>query len=1071
MQHEYEAYHKHTYYSNVFTSDSTVSLSDYANRAKKYGQKVLCSLEHGWQGNYYQAYTICKANDLKLVIGAEAYWVKDRTSTDKSNCHIVILAKNERGRRALNLALSEANLSGFYYRPRLDIPLILSLPKDDVIVTTACIAYWKYDDIDDITRQFAQHFGKNFFLEVQPHNNEKQAALNAHILALRSKLGCSLIAGTDSHFIDEKDASIRDDFLLSKSMQYDDENGWFMDYPDAETLYCRFANQAVLSHDEIVEAMQSTLILRDVEEYDSPVFNDDIKMPTLYPDYTQEQRNEEYLKLVYAGWDEYKVNVPEEKWPDYLREIEYETQTVCDTGMADYFIDNYYIIKKGIENGGMLTRTGRGSGCSYLTNKLLGFSDIDRVSATVHLYPDRFMSKSRVLESKSLADIDHNEYPVEPFAKAQKEVLGEEHSYPMLAYGTLKASAAWKLYAKAQGVPFEIANEISERIKRYELAVKHADEDEKDSIDIVKFIGSEFEDTYQKSKDYLGVITSWSIHPCSYLIYSGDIKEEVGLVRIKDHIVCLMDGKWGEAGHFLKQDHLCVNVVQMIYAMFRSIGREPPTVKELLDMCPPDDEVWNIYERACCLGINQVEKEATSARVAKYKPHNIAELTAFVAAIRPGFASLYKKFENREHYSFGIESLDSLLQTPEMPESWLLYQESIMAVLNYAGIPMGECYTAIKNIAKKRAEKVLAYQQTFRDGMRKRLSREGYSNEKIQETCDTVWQTIEDAASYSYNASHAYCVALDSLYCAWFKAHYPMKFYEQYIRIQETKGDKDKINAAKEEAESHFGIRFAPLRFGQDNRTIHADEEKNEMINTMGSIKGYGVTIGRTFYDCSCKGFTSFIDVLSYLDKNKVKEAKFKPLILIDYFEQFGNQRELLRIAELWDMFKQGEIKSIKRTEIDSNPILKEIVQRYTTSTRKDGKDAALYTFNSEEDVMKCLYDCEKAVFAVGMQDLDMRVKIQNCVDILGYCDIRTGKEEDRRRLLVTEVFPLKTNGALWAYRLATKSLGSGKTARVTVKTDLYNRRPINEGDIIYAAELYKNKAGYWYISDYRIEV
>lgn len=1071
MQHEYEAYHKHTYYSNVFTSDSTVSLADYVSRAKQYGQKVLCSLEHGWQGNYYQAYTLCKTNGLKLVIGAEAYWVKDRTSTDKSNCHIVILAKNERGRRALNLALSEANLSGFYYRPRLDVPLILSLPKDDVIVTTACIAYWKYDDIDDITQQFASHFGNNFFLEVQPHNNEKQATLNAHILELRKRLGCSIIAGTDSHFIDEKDASIRDDFLLSKSMQYDDEAGWSMDYPDADTLYKRFANQAVLSHNEIVEAMQNTLLLRDVEEYDSPVFNDDIKMPTLYPDYTQEQRNEEYLKLVYAGWDEYKVNVPEDKWPEYLREIEYETQAVCDTGMADYFIDNYYIIKKGIENGGTLTRTGRGSGCSYLTNKLLGFSDIDRVSATVHLFPDRFMSKSRVLESKSLADIDHNEYPVEPFARAQKEVLGEEHSYPMLAYGTLKASAAWKLYAKAQGVPFEIANEVSERIKRYELAVKHADEDEKDNIDIVKFIGSEFEEIYQKSKDYLGVITSWSIHPCSYLIYSGDIKEEVGLVRIKDHIVCLMDGKWGEAGHFLKQDHLCVNVVQMIYAMFRSIGQEPPTVKELLDMCPPEDKVWDIYERACCLGINQVEKQATAARAAKYKPHNIAELTAFVAAIRPGFASLYKKFENREHYSFGIESLDSLLQTPEMPESWLLYQESIMAVLNYAGIPMSECYTAIKNIAKKRAEKVLAYQQTFRDGMRERLSREGYSDEKIQETCDTVWQTIDDAASYSYNASHAYCVALDSLYCAWFKAHHPMKFYEQYIRIQEAKGDKDKINAAKEEAEQFFGIRFSPLRFRQDNRNSHADEATNEMINTMGSIKGYGVTIGKILYEAGKHEYATFVDLLAYLDSKGIKEAKFKPLLLIDYFEEFGNQRELLRIADMWDFFKQGTAKSIKRDSVDKNPTLQQILLRYTTHTKKDGSEAASYTFTSPEAVMQCLYDCETEIRKAHMDDLDMKVKIQNCVDILGYCDIRTGKEEDRRRLLVTEVFPLKTNGALWAYRLATKSLGSGKTARVTVEADLYNRRPINEGDIIYAAELYKNKAGYWYISDYSIEV
>ena len=68
MQHEYEAYHKHTYYSNVFTSDSTVSLSDYANRAKKYGQKVLCSLEHGWQGNYYQGQAQTRVTAILLFL-------------------------------------------------------------------------------------------------------------------------------------------------------------------------------------------------------------------------------------------------------------------------------------------------------------------------------------------------------------------------------------------------------------------------------------------------------------------------------------------------------------------------------------------------------------------------------------------------------------------------------------------------------------------------------------------------------------------------------------------------------------------------------------------------------------------------------------------------------------------------------------------------------------------------------------------------------------------------------------------------------------------------------------------
>lgn len=1068
----YQNYHRHSHLTNVRIADSAVTNAAYARRAVELGHGILSSCEHGWQGQYNDVIRLAKENGLKPLVSAEAYWVRDREEKDRSNCHIFIAAMNEKGRRALNDVLSEANLTGFYGQPRLDIPLLLSLPKDDVVVTTACIGYWRYDDIEEITARLHDHFGNNFFLEVQYHNTPAQIELNQRILQLREKLGAQLIMGCDSHYIYPDQAQARIDFLASKGLTYPEEDGWFMDYPDGDTAYQRFANQCVLSHDEILEAINNTNVFLKVEEYDSPVLNDDIKLPSLYPEWTQEQKNEEYMRLVWQGWEAYKKTVPEERWPEYEEEIRKEMQVVIDTYMADYFIIDHEVMKRGKELGGKLTKSGRGSGASFFTNTLLGFSDVDRISASVHMYPERFMSTARILQSKGIPDIDMNEAPTAPFVQAQAEILGQDHSYPMVAYGTMKTSAAWKLYAKSQGVPFEIANAVSEQIKRYELAVKHADEDEKDEIDVNKFISHEYKDIFDKSAEYLGLIASWSIAPCSSLIYQGNIRTEVGLVKIKENVCCLMDGHWAEDGHFLKNDHLKVSVVDLIYKAYERIGREPPSVKELLAMCPPEDPAWDVYANGCTMGINQCEKEGTRARAMKYKPRNISELSAFVAAIRPGGASFYKQFESREPFAYGVKAFDELIQTKEFPYSFLLYQEQVMRALNYAGIDMADCYTAIKNIAKKRAEKVLAYKDTFIKGFRESIMRdENKSEDEAQKLAESLWGVIEDSAGYSFNSSHSYCVALDSLYGAWLKAHHPLAFYETYIRLMEEKGDKDKINAAKEEAESHFGIRFAPLRFGQDNRTIHADEEKNEMINTMGSIKGYGVTIGRTFYDCSRKGFTSFIDVLAYLDKNKVKEAKFKPLILIDYFEQFGNQRELLRIAELWDMFKQGEIKSIKRSAIDGNPTLRDIIQRYTTSTRKDGKDAASYTFHSEEDIMKCLYDCEKAVFAVGMQDLDMRVKIQNCVDILGYCDIRTGKEEDRRRLLVTEVFPLKTNGALWAYRLATKSLGSGKTARVTVKADLYNRRPINEGDIIYAAELYKNKAGYWYISDYSIEV
>ena len=585
---------------------------------------------------------------------------------------------------------------------------------------------------------------------------------------------------------------------------------------------------------------------------------------------------------------------------------------------------------------------------------------------------------------------------------AQKQVLGDDHAYPMIAYGTAKASAAWKLYAKSQGVPFELANEVSEQIKRYETALKHADEDEKEDIDVHKYIDKQYWEVFDKSNDFRGLISSWSIAPCSYLLYQGSIREEIGLVRIKDNLCCLMDGHWAEEYHFLKNDLLTVKVVDLMYKVFDRIGMEPPSVTELLEMCPPNDPAWDVYAKGATIGINQVEKTGTTARVAKYHPTNISELCAFVAAIRPGFASMYKTFESRQPFKYGVKSFDELIQTEEMPNSFVLYQEMEMAALHYAGIPMSECYTAIKNIAKKRVEKVLAYKGTFISGFANAIMRdEGKPEDAAKELAGELWTIIEDSSRYSFNAcvsgdtiirqwntrmetvetmynamhnnthylhevyarhgygygyslapmglyknrivdirfagvqrlykvtlengegtyikctenhkfptpygikelselsvgdelywmsnemiyqikidriapqalrkkiisiedfgeaptydvemaepahnfatetgiitsnSHSYCVSLDSLYGAWLKAHHPVEFYEVFINQMEEKGDKDRAQDAKREAEEYFGIKFLPYRYGQDNRAPIADVEKRIITKSIISV-------------------------------------------------------------------------------------------------------------------------------------------------------------------------------------------------------------------------------------------
>lgn len=1095
-----------------------MTYEDYAKRAVELGHSILSSCEHGWQGRYIECHDLAKQYGLKFLFSAEAYWVWDRHEEDRSNCHIWIGAKNENGREWINEVLSQANEDGFYYQPRLDEELLDLLPAGDVWITTACVAGWKYLDEEEerlkaLWKKLYDKHGDNFMFEVQYHPSERQKELNRYILNLRKEIPAPIIMGCDSHYIEANGAELRSDFLVSKEDRkaYDDEEEWFMDYPDGDTAVQRFREQGVLTEAEIAEAIDRTNCFLEVEEYECDIFDDSLKLFSLHPDWTQEQKNAEYLHLVDEGWQNYKAEVAPDLLSKYEKEIKFETDTVVECHMADYFIDNYHVIRRGKELGGHLTNTGRGSAVSFFTNKLLGFTEVDRIAAKVKMYPERFMTATRILETHSLPDIDFNVAEQDIFAEGQAQVCGRDHAVQMLAYGTQKASAAWKMFAKSQNIDFATANEVSAQIKRYENKLHTVDEEEKDTINIMDYIDKRFHDVYLRSTEYQGIITSWSPAPCAFLLYQGSIRRKIGLVKIKDRICCAMDGHWAEKNHFLKNDLLRVAVVDLINKGYTRAGLKVPTVNELLAMCPPEDPVWDIYRKGCTLGINQVEQPGTASRVGVYAPTNISELCAFIAAIRPGFKSMYKIFESRQDFSYDVKPFDDLLRTDELPQSFCLYQEQQMAVLNYAGFPMSECYAAIKNIAKKRKEKVLAYHERFINAFSKRLvEQENINKTDAAEKAKNVWKIIEDAAQYAFNSSHSYSVSLDSLYGAWLKQHHPLAFYETFMRIMDEKGDKDKLAAAKDEAESYFNIKFPPFKFGQDNRKVTADEENNAISNALTSIKGFNKAAAVALYEIGQEPPKYLSDVLLALRPKSIMKSTTEPLAQISYFSSYGNDREVLNIISLCEEFGYGAKASMPRERVD-NSFLADIVPKYADGLKKDGQPATRYTFTSlqmsalkdekkqlaaalkknptpelEEQliaveqeiaeelkriVAQALRECEDRVLAAGIEDLPFRVKIENQQEILGYVDIRTGKEEDRRLVLVSDFRPLlsKDTGKPWGYACFTQSLGSGKRIRLTLRSRQYDQNPIKNGSIIYVDRCTKNKSGYWYLDQYHL--
>ena len=1035
-------YHKHSYVSNIILADSVVSNEDYCRRAVELGHKIISSCEHGTQGDWHGCHDLAQQYGLKWRYVAEAYFVKDRNPErgDKNNCHIILAAKTKKGIGDLNEALSEANISGYYFRPRVDMEILLSLDPKDVFVTSACLGgVWKYGYIkhedagegepqysydftepDSIVRQLHAHFGDSFMLEIQYHDVEKQKVINRHILDLYRRYGIKMIVGLDSHFVHPDEAELRAQRLEANHIVYENEDGFYMDYPSDDEVFRRFERQGVFHPAQILEAMDNTDIFLTFEDV---ALDKSMKLPTLYPKLTQDERNEKYRQLIRDEWKTYRETVPRDLWPEYLEGIKYEVDTITQTNMSDYFLLSHAFVKEYRAQGGALTLTGRGSAPSYFTNMLLGLSSIDRFRIPVTMYPDRFISKDRLL-SGSAPDIDNNIGDQALGTKCLADIMGEWRSAPMIAFGTLKRLSAWKMYCRAAGVPFEEANEISEMLKKYELDVKHAEEDDKDSIDVFDYVPVQYHDQLKRSELYLGMIDSISPHPCAHLLASEDIRREIGIYRInsktgKKKVIyaAFIDGQTAERYGYLKQDILAVDVVKVNADIYRRIGIPQPSVPELMEMIDGDKETWDMYANGHTLGLNQAEKEKSTEKVMRYKPKNLSELSAFVAGIRPAFQSKVNDLLDHRHFDYGIPALDELLQTPEMPSSFILYQEQMMKVMQYAGFTAPESYASIKAIAKKHPEKVIPLKARFLEGFATKLIEVGTTKAIAHETAEQVWIIISDACSYGFNSSHSVSVALDSLYTAYAKAHYPYETYVALMTNYAEKGDKDRIDRARIEMKQAFGISVAPCRFRQDNRDFFIDKERRTISDTLMSVKHISKRVADELFRMRHNQYDTFVDLLAEMNgKTAFNTRTIEILIRMGYFEEFGSVGKLLSVM---NAFNDGPI-CYKKT--------------YVEKTRQRRLDQ-LRQFESS---------CEESEIPMAEQ---MRFEVEHFGTPI------TTYPKERCKMAVLEV------DEKYSLKIRLFNVAKGTVGMMKVRKDLYNKRPLAAGDVIEVYDFDKKPA------------
>ena len=999
----YYNYHCHNMYGNPVSMDVIVSMEDYCKRAIELGHDAFFTTCHGLQGDLFQATTLAHQYNLKMIVGAELYFVKDRQALDengrkdRSNRHIIIIALNHDGIRDLNRIISESFETGMYYKPRIDESLLFSLNPKNVVITTACVAgLW---DNEDLIVKMKNYFGGNFFLEVQNHNEEIQKKVNKKVIQLAQKHRIRIIHANDSHYIYPEDAKYRDLFLKAKGIIYEDETNFILDYPNYDELVARYELQGVLNKNQIKEAIESTYIFKDVDCSD--YINDTIKLPSVSDDPIGELK-----QIINSSWNEIKNEIPQERRKEYLDAIRYEVDIIDKTNMANYFLIDYNIAKIAKEKyGGVLTKTGRGSAPSFYTTRLLQLTNIDRLKSPITLFPTRFMSIERILGARSLPDIDLNTADAEPFIQASKDLLGENNCGWMISWKPLQESSGFRLYCKAIGLEIGEYNEIAKDLDRYK-------EDPK------------WKPIIEESKRFIGVVEGISESPCSMVLYDKDVRSEIGMIKTPNgKICCLLDGYNCDKYKYLKNDYLTVTVWAIIRDVCKLAEIPIPTIKELDNLL--DDKTFEVYRKGLTCSINQADSDYATNLVMRYKPKSLAEMSSFVAIIRPGCASLLDDFIERKPYTTGVKALDNLL---EDSEHRLIYQESIMKYLIWLGISEPQSYDVIKKIAKKKFKEpeLKALKEQLLEGWHKQVGEE----KGFVET----WKVVEDAAKYSFNASHSLSYAYDSLYGAYLKSHYPLEYYTVALNYY----SNDATRTGKLTAElKHYNIELEKPRFRYSKDEYFMDKESNKIYKGTGAIKFLNKECSLYLYSLRENKYETFIDLLKEITEAKdennkayINSRQIEILIRAQYFQEFGKNKKLLNV---YDRFKAlygrkliskdkfGEL-NLPESVLDSPNVI---------STEKQ------YKFADMESILK---DIEKET---PNESFGIEEQVSFEMDVLGY--ISATYDVNKTICYIMDV------DTKFTPRINLYCLSNGKSVLCKINKTTFKNNPLKAGQVIKA--------------------
>lgn len=1038
----YIMFHCHSEYSLL---DSCTKYGDYVELSVKNGAKALSISEHGKPLNWTEKWAACKAAGLRYIHSVEIYLTESLIEKKRDNYHTVLMARNMDGLRELNSLVSKScNRDHFYYTNRISFDEFLNI-SPNIICTSACLAS-PLNKLPEDHPMYFQLLQKYDFLEVQPHHHPEQVEFNKRLARFSEEYSIPLIAGTDTHSSSRYKNECRSVLLSAKHKSYGDEDAFDLSYKTYDELLDLFRTQGALTEEQYMSAIENTNLLYDMTE--DIELDTSIKYPILYG--TREADSEKFVETIGRKFKE-KIRsgiIPEEQIEPFRNAMKEELRVFQKLKMDGFMLSMSELLtwckEQNIPVGPARGSVG-GSRIAYVTD----VTDLN--SETWHTVFSRFCNEDR--EEIGDIDVDVIESDRPKIFKYIIDRFGTDKTARVASFGTMQS----------RGVIDDVGRHLAEKWKK-----ENGDSgDNPWSLQKVAKIKDEFDLDPDSTKEkypelfyyYDGLFDtkiSQSVHPAGMVISPITLPDNFGCFD-KDGDICLMldmDNIHDFTG-LAKYDFLVLKTIQVISDACKYIGVPYPKTHEI-DW--DDKAVWADMVKNPC-GIFQFEGAFAHNSLKKFKPQNIFDMSLVTACIRPTGASYRDELLDRIPHKNPSPLIDELLKNNL---GYLVYQEDTIAFLQQiCGLSGSNADNIRRAIGRKQKDRLDAAMPSILEGY---CSKSNKPREEAEEEAKEFLRVIEDSASYQFNFNHSVAYCLVGYICAYLRYYHPIEFLTSFLN---NAANEDDIRRGTEYA-SKLGIKVTMPKWAFSKSNYSYSLEDRIIAKGLSSVKYMGKGIAEELYDVAHSGATYdyFVDVLSdVFGKTSIDARQIEILIKLDFFSDFGNQRELLRIYDIFSkLFKKGEAKKLKRDGIDGTP-MQEIISKYSNSKNKNGSESKSYTLLDAKSAMR---ELELSVLKLHMDDLDNKVKIENFKEFMGYYGYFSGKEEDRKKLYIVNVFPLyrKKDGKQFGYSIITRSIGSGKEARFTVFNKVFDSEPVKQGDIIYC-ERYRREGQYFTMESY----